>query len=125
VLRELVERDPEARERVAGRTKELSERLSQIYGVEGFEVPIDFLTSFRSYYCLLRADADNIGKLSRGEVRANNYSGLLRNLKEEAEKRGEAKLAEAFERAANYTDVLLRARCSRGEAATTSPEEAT
>jgi len=107
VLRELVERDPEARKRVSDSTRMLSERLSRIYGVEGFEAPIDFLTSFRSYYCLLRADADNIGKLSGGEVRESNYSKLLRKPKEEAEKRGEAKLAEAFERAVNYTDVLL------------------
>jgi len=37
---------------------------------------------FRSYYAIIRGDADNIGKLSRGEVDLGNYVSLLEQLKQ-------------------------------------------
>ena len=107
VLRELAEKDPEAKEGVASCAKKLSEKLSRAYGVGGFEVPIDYLTSFRSYYCVLRADADNVGRLAQGEVPAGSYLELLESLRREAERRGKAKCAEAFERAAKCAEALL------------------
>jgi CRISPR-associated protein Cmr2 len=37
---------------------------------------------FRSYYAIIRGDADNIGKLSKGEVDLGSYASLLEQLKQ-------------------------------------------
>jgi CRISPR-associated protein Cmr2 len=106
-FRELVERSPEARDAVRGAAETLSSKLSQIYQVEGFEVPEDFATSFRSYYCILRADADNVRRLAQGEIPVNSYLELLDRLKAEAERRGEVSVAEAFGKAEEIVGTLL------------------
>lgn len=108
-FRELMERSPEARDAVRGAAKTLSSKLSRIYQVEGFEVPEDFVTSFRSYYCILRADADNVGRLARGEIPVDSYLELLGQLRAEAERRGEVSVAEAFGKAGEIVGTLLKA----------------
>jgi CRISPR-associated protein Cmr2 len=106
-FRELMERSPETRDAVRGAVKTLSSKLSRIYQVEGFEVPEDFAISFRSYYCILKADADNVRRLARGEIPVNSYLELLDQLKAEAERRGEVSVAQAFGKAGEIVGTLL------------------
>ena len=109
VFRELAERSPEARKDMEDHTKLLSNALSQIYRIGGFDVlPESFLTSFRSYYCILRADADYVGKLAQGEVPVSGYLELLEGLRKEAEERGEVEVANAFSEAKKTVEVLFK-----------------
>jgi CRISPR-associated protein Cmr2 len=85
-----------------------SEELARIYAIGSFQVPENFLTAFRSYYCILRADADNVGQLSRGGVKTDEYLKLLEGLLRKAEEEGEREVAEAFGRARGIVEVLLK-----------------
>ena len=108
VFRELAERSPEARKDVENNTKWLSSAFSQVYQIEGFDVlPESFLTSFRSYYCILRADADYVGRLAQGEVPVSGYLELLEGLRKKAEERGEVEVASAFGKAKKIVEVLF------------------
>ena len=106
-FRELIERSPEARDAVRRAAKTLSSKLSRIYQVESFEIPEDFPISFRSYYCILRADADNVRRLAKGEIPVDSYLELLDQLRAEAERRGEVSVAEAFGKAGEIVGTLL------------------
>jgi CRISPR-associated protein Cmr2 len=108
VFRELAERSPGAGKDIENHTKFLSKALSQIYRIGDFDVlPESFLTSFRSYYCILRADADNVRKLAQGEVPVSSYLELLEDLRKEAEERGEVEVANAFGKAKEIVEVLF------------------
>jgi CRISPR-associated protein Cmr2 len=108
VFRELAERSPEARKDIEDHTKSLSNALSQVYRIGDFDVlPESFLTSFRSYYCILRADADYVGRLAQGEVPVSGYLELLEGLRKEAEERGEVEVADAFGKAKEIVEVLF------------------
>jgi CRISPR-associated protein Cmr2 len=42
--------------------------------------PDPSIIHFRSYYAVIRGDADNVGKLNRGEVELENYKSFIENL---------------------------------------------
>jgi CRISPR-associated protein Cmr2 len=44
--------------------------------------PDPSITHYRSYYAIIRGDADNAGKLSRGEIDLDSYVSLLEQLKQ-------------------------------------------
>ena len=106
VFREQAARDPSVRELVQQAVRRVSSKLGQIYEVTGLQLPEDFFTSFRSYYFILRADADSIGELSKGRIPVESYVELLDRLGEEAEKRGEKEIGKAFRSAREYVRLL-------------------
>ncbi|PVU72158.1 type III-B CRISPR-associated protein Cas10/Cmr2 [Vulcanisaeta sp. SCGC AB-777_J10] len=47
--------------------------------------PDPSIIHYRSYYAIIRGDADNIGKLSKGEIDLSNYVSLLEQLKQSSD----------------------------------------
>jgi CRISPR-associated protein Cmr2 len=60
---------------------------------------------FRSYYAIIRGDADNIGKLSRGEVDLGNYVSLLEQLKQSSD---QATPVKAYNRLIDVINGLIK-----------------
>ena len=85
----------------------LSSELGRFYAVEDLHVPEDLLTTFRNYYCILRADADNVGDLGRGKIEADKYVKLLESLQNVAKEAAERDAVEAFKEAIDITWSLL------------------
>jgi len=106
LFRERAARDPSVREIVQQEVRRVSSKLGQVYEVAGLQLPEDFFTSFRSYYFILRADADSIGELSKGRIPVGSYVELLDRLGEEAEKRGGREIGKAFRGAREYVRLL-------------------
>ena len=106
VFRELATSDPNVRELVQRVVKGVSSKLGQVYKVTDLQPPEDFFTSFRSYYFILRADADSVGELSKGRIPVKSYIEFLEGLGKEAEKRGEEKISKAFRSARECVRLL-------------------
>ncbi|MCR6692232.1 MAG: type III-B CRISPR-associated protein Cas10/Cmr2 [archaeon YNP-LCB-003-016] len=96
-----------SREQLQNLLGKLSEELTDIYAVKGFQLPEKFLVTFRNYYCILRADADNVGDLSRGKIKIDSYFKLFEKLWKEAKERGEEDIAKAFDTAKSIVESFL------------------
>jgi len=62
---------------------------------------------FRSYYAIIRGDADNIGKLSRGEVDLGNYVSFLEQLKQSSDPKTPVR---AYNRLIDVINGLIKER---------------
>jgi CRISPR-associated protein Cmr2 len=56
-------------------------KVANKYGLDKLR-PDPSITHYRSYYAIIRGDADNAGKLSRGEIDLDSYVSLLEQLKQ-------------------------------------------
>ena len=56
----------------------------------------DSLLKFRSYYAIIKGDADNIGELSKGDIPLDGYYKLLTELSKVAENAGARELSDAY-----------------------------